>query len=55
MRSFEELTEWLKDVREKADKSVSLILLANKCDLLDQQVDPNKAIKLAKVFRRNYG
>ena len=37
-KSFENIKKWIHVIREQADSNVVIILVANKCDLRDQQV-----------------
>jgi len=43
-KSFDSLSNWMKCIRENADKSVILMLLGNKCDLVAKRaIDSEKA------------
>ena len=37
-KSFENIKKWIHVIREQADSNVVIILVANKCDLRDQQI-----------------
>ncbi len=39
--TFQNIKRWISVIREQADKNVVIILVANKCDLRDQQVITN--------------
>lgn len=48
-KTFENIKRWISVIREQADKNVVIILVANKCDLRDQQVVTNsEGQKLAR-------
>ncbi|EMP36717.1 Ras-related protein Rab-10, partial [Chelonia mydas] len=38
--SFQGITSWMKDIREKADDEVDIVLLGNKCDKETERVIP---------------
>ncbi|XP_074918124.1 ras-related protein Rab-10-like [Chelonoidis abingdonii] len=46
--SFQGITSWMKDIREKADDEVDIVLLGNKCDKETERVIPkHRGEKLA--------
>ncbi|XP_053102789.1 ras-related protein Rab-10-like [Hemicordylus capensis] len=48
IESFQGISHWMKDIHEKADENVEIILLGNKCDRETERVIPkNKGEKLA--------
>uniref|UniRef100_A0A7S3Y9X0 Ras-related protein Rab-1 n=1 Tax=Lotharella globosa TaxID=91324 RepID=A0A7S3Y9X0_9EUKA len=49
--SFENIRKWISDVRTYAEENVNLVLIGNKCDLVDSRVvQRNRGEKLANEY-----
>jgi small GTP-binding protein len=54
-KSFEELTEWMKDIKILCNKNVSILLIGNKKDLTSKrEITKQEAEKFAKCFNLEY-
>ena len=46
--SFEQVKYWIKQIAEMSDQKANCILVGNKCDLTEREVEEEKGSKLAK-------
>jgi Ras-related protein Rab-8A len=49
--SFDNITKWMEDIQTHIDATINIILIGNKCDLLDKKVvSTAQGLKLAKEY-----
>ena len=52
--SFNDLEKWNDKIKEHCDQNVVVMLIGNKCDLPDRQVNYNEAMEYAKQRNMSY-
>lgn len=52
--SFEHIPRWFKEVRDNRGPEIPLVLVGNKVDLPDWQVDTQEAINLGRTYKSPY-
>lgn len=53
--TFRNCARWVEDVKNNSNKDVILVLVGNKCDLLNERmVSRNEALKLARDYEMLY-
>ena len=48
--SFNNILTWLNDIKNNADKDIVIILVGNKCDLIDREVSIEEGRKFAEMY-----
>ena len=54
-KSFDSISEWIKNIYEKKDENFPLILIGNKCDLKDERkVSEEEGLETAEKYKTTY-
>ena len=54
-KSFDSISEWIKNIYEKKDENFPLILIGNKCDLKDErEVSEEEGLETAEKYKTTY-
>ena len=54
-KSFDSISEWIKNIYEKKDENYPLILIGNKCDLKDgRKVSEEEGLETAEKYKTKY-
>ena len=54
-KSFDSISEWIKNIYEKKDENFPLILIGNKCDLKDErEVSEEEGLETAEKYKTKY-
>ena len=54
-KSFDSISEWIKNIYEKKDENFPLILIGNKCDLKDgRKVSEEEGLETAEKYKTKY-
>jgi small GTP-binding protein len=53
-KSFEAIDKWMKQIHENASEDVKIVLVGNKCDLTDREVQYKEGEALAQRYRIRY-
>ena len=54
-KSFDSISEWIKNIYEKKDENYPLILIGNKCDLKDgREVSEEEGLETAEKYKTKY-
>ena len=54
-KTFDSISEWIKNIYEKKDEDYPLVLIGNKCDLKDERViSKEEGIEMAEKYKTTY-